>query len=67
MFESLLSTSISRVRQPIESLLSWFEEHTGIQMASKVRPLKGLMVHVYGRLVAAMYLLKWKPVGLCPS
>lgn len=67
MFESLLSTSISRVRQPIESLFSWFEEHTGIQMASKVRSLKGLMVHVYGRLVAAMYLLKWKSVGLCPS
>lgn len=67
MFEALLSTSISRVRQPIDSLFSWFEEHTSIQMASKVRSLKGLMVHVDGRLVAAMYLLKWKSVGLCPS
>lgn len=67
MFDTLLSTSISRVRQPIESLFSWFEEKTGIQMASKVRSLKGLLVHVYGRLVAAMYLLRWKSSGLCFS
>jgi len=67
MFEQLLSTSISRVRQPIESLFSWFEETTGIQIASKVRSLKGLLVHVYGRLVAAMYVLRWKAAGGCPA
>jgi hypothetical protein len=57
LFDRLLSTAISRVRQPIESFFQWLEEHTGIQMASKVRSLKGLLVHVYGRLTAAMYLL----------
>jgi len=57
MFEQLLSTSVSRVRQPIESFFSWLEEKTGIQMASKVRSLNGLLVHVYGRLTAAMYLM----------
>jgi len=57
MFEKLWSTSVSRVRQPIESFFSWLEEKTGIQMASKVRSLNGLPVHVYGRLTAAMYML----------
>jgi len=57
LFEQLLSTSVSRVRQPIESLFNWIEEKTGIQIASKVRSTQGLMVHVFGRLAAAMFLL----------
>lgn len=57
LFDQLWSTSVSRVRQPIESIFSWFEAKTGIQMASKVRSLNGLLVHVYGRLAAAMYML----------
>jgi len=59
MFEKLWSTSVSRVRQPIEAFFSWLEEKTGIQTASKVRSLNGLLVHVYGRLTAAMYVLKF--------
>ena len=57
LFEQLLSTSVSRVRQPIESLFNWIEEKTGIQIASKIRSIQGLMVHVFGRLAAAMFLL----------
>lgn len=57
MFDKLWSSSVSRVRQPIEAFFSWLEEKTGIQMASKVRSLNGLLVHVYGRLAAAMYML----------
>ena len=52
-----LSTAVSRVRQPIESLFNWIEEKTGIQSASKVRSYKGLLVHVFGRLAAAMYIM----------
>ena len=52
-----LSTAVSRVRQPIESLFHWIEEKTGIQCASKVRSYRGLLVHVFGRLAAAMWLL----------
>ena len=59
MFEQLWSTSVSRVRQPIESLFSWLERKTGIQIASNVRSLNGLLVHVYGRLSAAMYMLSF--------
>lgn len=51
------STAVSRVRQPIESLFNWIEEKTGIQRASKVRSSNGLLVHVFGRLAAAMWLL----------
>jgi len=57
LFEQLLSTSVSRVRQPIESLFNWIQEKTNIQIASKVRSSKGLMVHVFGRLAAALFLL----------
>lgn len=57
LFEQLWSTSVSRVRQPIESLFNWIQEKTNIQVASKVRSSKGLMVHVFGRLAAALFLL----------
>ncbi|GAK54997.1 transposase IS4 family protein [Candidatus Vecturithrix granuli] len=58
-FEQLFSTAVSRVRQPVESFFNWVEEHTGIQCASKVRSLKGLNVHVFGRLTVAMLLLNF--------
>lgn len=61
LFDQLLSASVSRVRQPIESFFNWIQEKTGIQIASKVRSLSGLMVHVFGRLAAAMFLLVFKP------
>jgi hypothetical protein len=50
-----LSTAVSRVRQPIEALFAWIEEKTGIECASKVRSYKGLMVHVFGKLAAALF------------
>ena len=54
-----LSTAVSRVRQPSESLFSWLEEKTRIECASKVRSYKGLMVHVFGRLAAALFFLEF--------
>lgn len=53
--EQWLSTAVSRVRQPIETLFGWIEEKTGIECAGKVRSYQGLMVHVFGRLAAAMF------------
>ena len=55
--EQLLSTSVSRVRQPTPSLFNWIQEKTHIQVASKVRSSKGLMVHIFGKLAAALFLL----------
>ena len=55
--DKLLYTAVSRVRQPIESLFHWIEEKTGIQIASKVRSYKGLLVHVFGRLAAALCIM----------
>ncbi|WP_170160876.1 hypothetical protein [Methylocaldum marinum] len=34
---------------------------TGIEAASKVRSSRGLLVHVFGRLAAAMFLLNQWP------
>jgi hypothetical protein len=50
-----LSTAVSRVQQPIETLFAWIEEKTGIECASKVRSYKELMVHVFVKLAAAMF------------
>ena len=61
MTERAYSEAVSRVRQPIESLFNWIEEKTGIECASKVRSYQGLMVHVFGRFAAAMYLLVFNP------
>ena len=57
LFDHLLSTAVSRIRQPIESLFSWIQEKTRIHIASKVRSYQGLMIHVFGRLAAAMLML----------
>ena len=55
-----LSTAISQIRQPIESFFNGVNEKTGIQLASKVRSYRGLMVHVFGRLAAAIYIMRDK-------
>ena len=55
--DRLFSEAVSKVRQPIESLFNWIDEKPGIQCASKVRSYRGLLVHVFGRLSAAMLLL----------
>lgn len=48
---------VSKLRQPIESLFNWINEKTEIQKASKVRSTNGLMIHCWGKLVVAFYLL----------
>lgn len=52
--DDLFSTAVSKIRQPIESLFNWLIEHTDIQRAAKVRSTKGLIVHVFGRIAAAL-------------
>jgi hypothetical protein len=54
--DSLYSRAVSSIKQPIESLFNWIIEKTGIQQASKVRSTKGLMVHVFGKMTAAIML-----------
>ena len=53
--EKWLSTAVSQVRQPIETLFSWIKKKTGIEITSNVRSYQGLLVHVFGRLAAAMF------------
>ena len=58
-----LSRAVSQVRQPVESLFNWIEEKTGIEIASKVRSSQGLLVHVFGRLAAAMFVRNVLPLS----
>lgn len=58
--DSLYSTAVSRIRQPIESLNNWIEDKVKIQCASKVRSYNGLMAHVFGKLAVAFSLLLTK-------
>lgn len=55
--DELYSKAVSKIRQPIESLFNWLIEHTDIQRASKVRSTAGLMVHIFGRIAAALILI----------
>ena len=55
--DQVLSRTVSRTRQPIESLFQWIDEKTDIQKACKVRSYQGLLVHVFGRIAAACFLL----------
>ena len=47
-------TFISSVRQKIEIFFNWLNDKTGIQSASKVRSLKGLLSRTFGKLAAAL-------------
>lgn len=55
--DSLFSSCVSGIRQPIECFFNWLIEKTHIQTASKVRSHKGLTLHCLGRLAAALYIL----------
>ena len=54
---ALLSTAISKVRQPIESLFNWLNEKTGIQRAMKGRSTSGLLVHTMGKIAITLITL----------
>jgi hypothetical protein len=55
--DKLFSSYVSAIRQPVESFFNWLIEKTAIQTACKVRSEKGLWVHSYGRMAAALFLL----------
>lgn len=57
----LFSKAVSKVRQPIEGFFYWLIEKTDFQRASKVRSTKGLLVHVFGKLAAALIYLIFNP------
>ena len=48
------STFVSSIRQPIECFFNWLNRLTNIQSASLVRSLSGLLLHVFGRIAAAI-------------
>lgn len=59
--DDLFSTAVSRVRQPIESFFNWLNDKLGLQNASKVRSYQGLMVHIFGKVAAALALWVFNP------
>lgn len=59
--DDLFSTAVSRVRQPIESFFNWLNELHGLQNASKVRSNQGLIVHIFGKVAAALALWVFNP------
>ena len=48
------STFVSSIRQPIECFFNWLNRLTNIQSAAMVRSLSGLLLHVFGRISAAL-------------
>jgi hypothetical protein len=59
--DDLFSKAVSSVRQPIEAFFNWLIEKTDIQRASKVRSIRGLLVHVFGKLSASFMHLIFNP------
>ena len=54
--DDLYSTAVSKIRQPIESFFNWLIAKTDIQRASKVRSANGLILHIFGKIAAALTL-----------
>ena len=52
---------VSRLRQPIEGLFNWFIDKTDIQAAGTVRSEDALLVHCFGKLALAYFLLVFNP------
>lgn len=59
--DDLFSAAVSRIRQPIESFFNWLNDLFGLQNASKVRSLNGLIVHTFGKIAAALALWVFNP------
>ncbi len=59
--EKYYNRMVSRLRQPIESFFKWLIDKTDIQRAGRVRSTDGLMVHCWGKLTFAVYLLVFNP------
>jgi hypothetical protein len=55
--EKYYNRLVRRIRRPVESLFNWIEEKTGIQRANKVRSTEALMIHCWGKLAVAFFLL----------
>ena len=55
------STFVSSIRQPIECFFNWLNRLTNIQAAFLVRSLSGLLLHVFGRIAAALFSLIFNP------
>ena len=55
------SSFVSAMRQPVESFFNWLNARTGIQSASRVRSLSGLLTHLFGRIAMALYWLLPNP------
>jgi hypothetical protein len=55
--EKYYNRLVRGIRQPIESLFNWVQEKTQIQRASKVRSTNALMIHCWGKLAVAFFLL----------
>ena len=59
--EKYYNRLVSRLRQPIESFFNWLIDKTDIQKAGTVRSTEGLLVHCFGKLTVAFYLLVFNP------
>lgn len=59
--DDLYSTAVSRVRQPIESFFNWLNDRFHLQNASKVRSNPGLIIHIFGKIAAALALWVFNP------
>jgi len=60
LFQRAYNTLVSKTRQPIESFFNWIEATVNIENASKVRSSKGLKVHIWGKLAAAIFVFEWR-------
>jgi Transposase DDE domain len=52
---------VSRLRQPVEGLFNWFNDKTGLPDAGRVRSEDALMIHFFGKLAFACFLLVFNP------
>lgn len=53
-YHRIANTVVARARQPIETLFAWLDRHTDIERASNVRSYSGLLVHIFGKIAAAI-------------
>lgn len=54
-FGDAYSTSVSTLRQPIESFFNWLNNRFHIQGASFIRSAEGLLFHVFSAIAAALF------------
>jgi len=54
-YNRVFSKAVSTIKEPIEAFFNWLIQKTDIQRSLKIRSTKGLLINIFGRISAVLF------------